>query len=276
MLTEVFRYNSSGIINVATKSRKGDSWLNSHKQVVLGEDSDYVFIPEHDDSILQTLVNIYDRLLEDNDIEDVKVLSSYKQYELGSNRINNILKNIYNPSDKHFDTIINRDNTFNIDDIVINTRNNYDISGINENISEDIWIDDLYRNSVECEVYNGEIGKIIDLDEKKCEILVKFDDKVILYTESEISNLEHGLCLTVHKSQGSGFKNVIMITPYAHRNFMSRNLMYTGITRTSERLIQIGSYQSINQSLNKSDNENRMTNLKMFNQNKDITPQEIS
>lgn len=265
-LTKVFRYTSNGLVRVATDSRNGLSWLNGWNQLVLGEDKDYVFMPTQDDEILQKVVNIFNYMLKNNDIEYIKVLSAYKNYDLGSNRINNVLKNIYNPSSDYDNTLKVGDRKFNKNDIVMNIQNNYEASGVNKPYD---YIDEyqLYSDTVKMSIYNGEIGKVVNINETDKEIIVEFDDKFVVFDSGSIYNLEHSICLTVHKSQSATFKNVICVNPYSHRNFLSRNILYTAMTRTSHRLVQIGSPVAIETALEKSDHENRLTNIKLFDKN---------
>ena len=90
-------------------------------------------------------------------------------------------------------------------------------------------------------VFNGETGTITNINEKEKNIRVKFDDeKVCWYEYNELEQLEHSYCITIHKAQGSEFDIVILVVPQSSNMLLTRNLLYTGMTRAKTMLIVIG------------------------------------
>ena len=95
----------------------------------------------------------------------------------------------------------------------------------------------INKNNYEKNVYNGDIGTVWAISENK--IFVKFFEKEIVYDSDEISQLKLAYAITVHKSQGSEYNTVIMILLPSQYNMLQRNLLYTGITRATNKTILI-------------------------------------
>ena len=138
-------------------------------------------------------------------------------------------------------------------DRVMQIKNNYDIyweKGSKEN----------YINGTG--VFNGELGRIININKEERQIKVEFDDKkVAWYMFSELDQLEHAYSITVHKAQGSEFDVVIMCIPPSSPMLLTRNLLYTGITRAKKLLIIIGNQKVVEFMIQNSDNQKRNTGL---------------
>ena len=111
-------------------------------------------------------------------------------------------------------------------------------------------------------VFNGETGIITNISEKEKNIRVKFDDeKVCWYQFNELEQLEHSYCITIHKAQGSEFDVVIMLAPQAAPMLLTRNLLYTGITRAKKLLIVVGSDRVVDNMIKNVDSKKRNTGL---------------
>ena len=112
-------------------------------------------------------------------------------------------------------------------------------------------------------VFNGETGTITNINEKEKTIRVKFDDeKVCWYPYNELEQLEHSYCITIHKAQGSEFDVVIMLAPQAAPMLLTRNLLYTGITRAKKLLIVVGNDRVVEYMIKNVDSKKRNTGLK--------------
>jgi exodeoxyribonuclease V alpha subunit len=147
---------------------------------------------------------------------------------------------------------------FHVGDLVINTKNNYDIQTIRYE-KDDYWNGNPLTHSNG--IFNGDCGKIIAfLANKIDENLKAYDYAVIQFFDGSIAELnitlgdfEHielAYAITVHKSQGSEYKTVIYVSPHSLTNmashgFANRNLFYTGITRAKERVVVIGTKPSV-------------------------------
>lgn len=111
-------------------------------------------------------------------------------------------------------------------------------------------------------VFNGEIGKITKIKEKEKTIQIKFDDeKECWYEFSELDQIEHSYSITIHKAQGSEFDVVIMVIPPTAPMLLTRNLLYTGITRAKKMLIIISSPKVIDYMIQNVDSKKRNTGL---------------
>ena len=129
-------------------------------------------------------------------------------------------------------------------------KNNYDI----------YWENDEENGTG---VFNGEIGTIVDIDEEEKNIEIKFDDnKKALYQYSEMDQIEHSYAITIHKAQGSEYDVVIMCIPKTAPILLTRNLLYTGITRAKELLIIIGDKKIVDFMIQNVDSKKRNTGLK--------------
>ena len=128
-------------------------------------------------------------------------------------------------------------------------KNNYDI----------MWSKDRENGTG---VFNGELGRIVDIDTSDGAIQVKFDDeKEVWYEYSDLEQLEHAYAITVHKSQGSEFDVVIMPISQSSPMLLTRNLLYTAITRAKKLIIIIGSDKVIQFMIQNVDSKKRNTGL---------------
>ena len=111
-------------------------------------------------------------------------------------------------------------------------------------------------------VFNGEIGTIESIDPKDKIIQVRFDDeKEAEYESSDFEQLEHSYAITIHKAQGSEFDVVIMAIPPSSPMLLTRNLLYTGITRAKKLLIILGSDKILGYMIKNIDSKKRNTGL---------------
>ncbi len=124
------------------------------------------------------------------------------------------------------------------------------------------------KNRPEDEVYNGDIGYIYRINKKdnfnylKDTIIVSFDDELVEYDSSTFIQLTHAYCMSVHKSQGSEFKIVIMPILFDYRIMLRKNLLYTGLSRAKQSLFLLGEYEAFLAGLARNQDLNRLTSLK--------------
>ena len=189
--------------------------------------------------------------------KNIQILTPTKKGMLGTKELNVYLQNALNPED--YGKLQKKVNgtIYRIGDRVMQIKNNYDIMWVKENEEKENGIE--YGTGV----FNGEFGTIygINLNDKK--LSVKFDDeKIAEYEYDELEQLELSYAVTIHKSQGSEFDVVIMCIPKATPLLLTRNLLYTGITRAKELLIIVGDMNIIKFMLNNVDSKKRNTGLK--------------
>ena len=187
--------------------------------------------------------------------ENIQVLTPTKKGMLGTKELNKVLQKELNPSvvgkrEKKSGEIIFREG-----DRVMQIKNNYDIFWDREILG-------VYENSTG--VFNGEIGRIekIDLSEKQLKVV--FDDgKNVWYQFQELDQLELAYAITIHKSQGSEFDVVIIAVPQTAPMLLTRNLLYTAITRAKKLLIILGGKNTIDFMIQNVDSKKRNTGLKI-------------
>lgn len=264
MLDKIFRYGAGGLATAATDTRMSKKYLSEEngKMQVFGEDKSYVFFPLKQEKILGNTVALYKKLLGDGyKTEDISVLSCYNIGEYGTEKINNAIQKAVNPNDDL--TIKCGDTEYRIGDNVIQCVNDY--KAIQAMLEEDMFDEKVcYRSdetSPQTWIFNGEIGKIIHIEENKF-IVVQYDDGLkIKYPKSKLVQLKLAYSISTHKSQGGQFKVVILITPKAHTFMLNSNLLYVGISRSQEKCFHIGQTLTINKAIKKKENFDRKTYL---------------
>ena len=193
--------------------------------------------------------------------ESIQVLSPTKKGLLGTKEMNKALQEELNPHREGEAEKNSMGAIFRIGDRIMQIKNNYDMYWEKKNEGE---------VEVGNGVFNGETGTILNINEKEKNICVKFDDdKYVWYEFNDLEQIEHSYCITIHKAQGSEFDVVIMIVPQAAPMLLTRNLLYTGLTRAKKLLIIIGNERVIDYMINNVDSKKRNTGLefKMKNMN---------
>lgn len=111
------------------------------------------------------------------------------------------------------------------------------------------------KNDSVREIMNGDIGKILDVikEDEKDAMLIDFDGRIITYMASDIENLTLAYCMSIHKSQGSEFENVIMPILPSYQIMLKKKIIYTGMTRAKKKLILLGKTQSLEQAIHAED-----------------------
>jgi exodeoxyribonuclease V alpha subunit len=256
-LTKIFRFGIGGISTISTKTRYGESWIEDKTKInIFGEDKGYIYMPMQQEKIIPTVKNLYLKLMNSGiSPEDILILSSYNIGDYGTEKINQMIQKIAN---KNFDSDLKfkcGDTTYYLDDIVLQTKNNYKAIVYNPE-SFDPFRDDTFQTFIS----NGDIGKVILIDRQY--MVVQFDNERIVYDRETGLNLRLSYCISCHRSQGGSCKNIILITPKAHTYMLNANLIYVGQTRAEYRCYHLGEAETINKALKKRANLNRKTHLK--------------
>ena len=187
--------------------------------------------------------------------ENIQVLTPTKKGMLGTKELNKVLQQELNPQTEKKRQKKSGEVIFREGDRVMQTKNNYDMYWEKED-----------ENGTG--IFNGELGKILRVNEEEKQIKAQFDDgKIAWYLYSDLEQLEHAYAITIHKSQGSEFDVVIIAIPQAYSGLLTKNLLYTSITRAKKLLIVIGGNRTINFMINNDNNKNRNTGLKYKLQN---------
>lgn len=236
-LNKVFRYGEGGLLQVATKIRKGERFLNDSDDIqVFGNNKDYTFVPSEDKEISEYVVGLYQKLINQGvDTSDILVLSANNVGNNGTIMLNQILQERFNPHKDGIKWIKYGETIFRENDIVMQVVNDYKA----ENESGD-----------EVTITNGEIGKIIKIDWNK--VYVKYDRDTIIYGKDDLNKLLLAYSISIHKSQGSSVDNVILVSPRSQVWTLNKNLLYVGLTRARKKAFHIGLQNTINGAIKKS------------------------
>ena len=159
----------------------------------------------------------------------IQVACPARKGEVGTESLNFLLQEALNPHDESKLEYKFRDVVFREGDRVMQTRNNYDL----------IWTRE-YGASQGSGIFNGDIGVIESIDHKQKMLVILFDDRKVLYDFSLLEDLEHAYAITVHKSQGSEYPIVIIPLGQAPQMLLTRNLLYTAVTRAQNMVILVG------------------------------------
>ncbi|HBI21378.1 MAG TPA: recombinase RecD, partial [Legionella sp.] len=119
------------------------------------------------------------------------------------------------------------------------------------------------RNNYDLNVFNGDIGKIIEIDNENLTCLVSFspDNRMVHYEKDDIMELDLAYAITIHKSQGSEFSTVIIPVLTQHFKMLYRNLIYTGLTRAKKLAVFVGTRRAMCMAIRQLDTNNRQTAL---------------
>lgn len=186
--------------------------------------SDFQFIEaENPEDVVKIIVDLVSTRLTKSHrfhkFDDIQVLSPMKRGLIGSENLNAILQQQLNPSPT---PLFRFGRCFHIGDKVMQIRNNY-----------------------EKEVYNGDVGKIIEIDLTEQTMKVVFDGKLVPYEFIEIDELILAYAVSIHKYQGSECPCVIIPVHTSHFKMLFRNLLYTGLTRGKKRVIFVGTKKAL-------------------------------
>ena len=191
--------------------------------------------------------------------QNIQVLTPTKKGMLGTKELNVYLQHELNPEDKSKDEKRANGAIFRVGDRIMQVKNNYDMYWERESKNGDTG------GMVESGsgVFNGEIGTITAINDKEKNVEIKFDDeKIAWYEFSELDQIEHSYAVTIHKAQGSEYDVVIMCIPKTAPVLLTRNLLYTGITRAKELLVVVGDKKIIDFMIQNVDSKKRNTGLK--------------
>ena len=245
-LNKIFRQALKS--NIIVNSHKVNEGINFLEEDDLEDKNknlknDFDFIEEKSTTnIINIILRMYNL--------DVQIITPSKKGDLGTKNLNKLIQEKFNPqsivkNEKKFGDIIFREG-----DKIMQTKNNYDI----------MW---RRKSEINSGIFNGEMGVIEKIDDDAGEVKIRFDDdKVAFYGYQDLDQIEHSFAITVHKSQGSEFQTVIMPIYQAAPMLLTRNLLYTGMTRAKDKLIMIGNPFTINFMINNEKIKERNSGLK--------------
>lgn len=232
-LTKIHRQvHGSEISTATTRINKGEFPIKPNEKL-----NGFSFIETPDRSIKNTLCSVIRDKIAMNGydpVEDVQILMGYKVGELGTSRINDFIKSILNPHEDNIHSIEINERYFSKKDRVMQLKND------NTN-----------------KVFNGEVDYITDVhnSDNNAEkyFVVGFDDKNVQYFNKNIDNISLSYAGTIHKSQGSEYPFIVIVVPQSHSNMLTRNLLYTAVSRGKMDVVIIGNKDAIQKAIQKND-----------------------
>ncbi|MGI6686880.1 MAG: ATP-dependent RecD-like DNA helicase [Christensenellales bacterium] len=229
-LKEIFRQaeQSMIVVNAHRINRGEDPVANSP-----GSDFFFENKPNADAAAMSIVALCTTRLPKylntDDSVRTLQVLSPTKKGVCGVTALNQLLQEALNPAAPTKRELQYRDLTLREGDKVIQIKNNYQIPWATPEGEEGLG------------VFNGDIGFVTHIDEEDKSLTVQFDDlRTVDYEYTQLEEIELAYCLSVHKSQGSEFPAVIIPVIGGPRMLLTRNLLYTAVTRARRLVVLVG------------------------------------
>lgn len=251
-LTQIYRQSDDSLI-VENAHR-----INAGKMPVINNRSrDFFFDNKSDpEEILATVTDMVTRRIPAYAAVkpmDIQVLCPMKKGVIGVENMNETLQNTLNPPQKGKAELKVGMHTFRVGDKVMHTVNNYDLQ----------WTDD--EGAAGSGVFNGDIGRIERVDPIEPSLDVLFDDgKRVRYMQGDFDDLALAYAISVHKSQGSEFPVVIIALMSGNYMILTRNLLYTAVTRAKEMAVLVGSSENLEKMVKNNYTTKRYSMLESF------------
>lgn len=238
-LTRIFRQaEGSSIVANAHRIHEGEVPLGAQGK---GEQF-YVLdrrTPEEAVEVVKELVaNRIPRGFGFDPIEDVQVLTPMQRGPVGAIALNELLQATLNPPRQGAAEVRRGSRVYRVGDKVMQLKNDYDK-----------------------EVFNGDLGRILSIDGESQRLLVRFDDREVVYGDNDLDELALAYATTIHKSQGSEYPCVIVPVLNQHFVMLSRNLLYTAVTRGKNLVVLIAHPGALSLALAEVRKESRRTRL---------------
>ncbi len=231
-LNKIFRQAEQSLIvmNAHAINRGEMPKLNSR-------DNDFFFVEKNNsEEITRLLLSfVAERLpkrYEADPLDDIQVISCTRKGSLGTKELNIAFQEALNPkqprkAEKRYGSVV-----FRVGDKVMQIKNDYDL----------LWTKGTESGNG---IFNGDTGRITDIDTRNETLTVDFDGRSTEYDFSQLEELEHAYAVTAHKSQGSEYPIVVIPAFDAPFPLMTRNLLYTAVTRAKSMVVIVGSSRSI-------------------------------
>lgn len=255
-LTEIFRQAQKSLI-VMNAHRVNQGEMPDLKCV----SSDFFFMRRTSEEAVCTLIRdlCATRLPQKMGIptDQIQVLSPTRKGAVGTVNLNRLLQAALNPQSPDKKERSYGDYQFREGDRVMQIRNNYDI----------LW-KKADGSTVGAGIFNGDVGRIQTIDPASETLTVLFDDRVAEYDFTQLGELEPAYAMTVHKSQGSEYRAVILTAWNGSPYLLSRSILYTAITRARELLIIVGREETVGVMVENARKNRRYSGLKLRLQGK--------
>lgn len=223
-LTEIHRQaGTSWIVRAAHAVNRGEM----PESAPAGGSGDFYFVEANDPTAIIGIIKqmVTDRIpkrFQLDPFRDVQVLTPQVKTELGVINLNRELQATLNPGGPSTSEVKRFDTTFRVGDKVMQIQNNYSR-----------------------EVFNGDIGRVADIDADEQVLTVDFDGRSVEYDFGDLDELQLAYAVSIHKSQGSEYPAVVIPVHTQHYTMLQRNLLYTGITRGRKLVVLVGSRKAL-------------------------------
>lgn len=250
-LTEIFRQAAqSNIVMNAHRINKGEY------PVILNRDTDFFLerkqsLKEVAQSVVALVKNRLPKYLGVDAVRDIQVMAPMKKGDAGVYELNRLLQAELNPARPGIAELKRGDTLFRVGDKVMQIKNDYDLE----------WEKDGEEGEG---VFNGDIGYIAAIDRDDGLLTVEFDDgRRVEYSGGELDELELAYCMSVHKSQGSEFIAVVLPLYAGPPMLMTRNLLYTAVTRAKKLVCITGREECVRRMVDNDHIDSRYSALEM-------------
>lgn len=242
-LTQVFRQAAeSAIITTAHQINRGS--YPQLEKVSMKSTTDCLWHPggteaEHG---VQTICDLIEHFIPQagfNPATDVQVLSPMTRGVVGTRNLNRVLQQLINPPIEDKDELSRGDSILRVGDRVMQLKNDYNR-----------------------EVFNGDLGIVINIDRAEKEVVIDFDEREVVYDFADLNEISLAWATSIHKSQGSEYPVVILPLYTQHYVMLSRNLFYTGLTRAKKLALIVGSEKAVAITVKQVKQQQRYTKLK--------------
>ncbi|BAY66951.1 RecD/TraA family helicase (plasmid) [Calothrix brevissima NIES-22] len=196
------------------------------------------FQPEHGVQAISELISDFIPNLGFNPATDVQVLAPMIRGLVGTRNLNNVLQQLINPPSPDKVEITRGGTIFRTGDRIIQLTNDY-----------------------QREVFNGDVGFISTIDTEEQEVIVQYQERDVIYDYADLNEIALAWSVSIHKSQGSEYPVVILPLYTQHYMMLTRNLLYTGLTRAKKLAIIIGSKKAIQMCVRSTKSQERYTRL---------------
>lgn len=241
------------------QAKESNIVVNAHRindglyPILNQKNKDFFFINSNSKKFQNDLLDLVKNRLPNyyklDPINDIQILAPSKKSLWGIVNINDLCQKELN---KNPNLIKINNRIFKLGDKVMQVRNNYELESLNPDNFDD-------------GVYNGDIGRIIDIDKNMESLKVEFyDGNIVSYKKEDVKDLDLSYAITIHKSQGSEFDCVLIPMMPASFMLLNRNLLYTAITRAKKLVILLGEKKILKQMVRNNNESKRLTNLSFW------------
>ncbi len=252
-LTRIYRQSEASAI-----VRNAHSVIEGRSIDLTVKSEDFFFLKRDDaERIIQGIIYLAGSRIPEHlgcDRLDIQVMTPMRKGKLGVENLNIRLQEALNPPGERKGEIEIPNGVIRVGDKVMQTRNDYDMK----------WQLTGPRGMVTetgTGIFNGDIGRVLSVSSSAC--YVRFDDgREAEYSREAVSELEPAYAITIHKSQGSEYRALILPLLTGPRMLMNRNLLYTAITRAKDMVCIIGSDKAVDDMIRNESEEKRYTGLK--------------